>query len=289
MTRHAVTLDNLTNGPQQWYESIPLLTKYWATVSLATTFLGNMNTIPLSLLLFNYSCIKNHFEVWRFITPFLYLGGFSYRTAARLLALYQFSRNYENYPYNIGAGGGTADYAFVLLLGVVLTLLLTPIWGGYVFSGNLIYYVVYIWSKRNPAANINVFMFPLKANMFPFANLLMAVFIGDEWMDIMKGYVIGHVVYFCIEVVPDVYGKDLLHTPKWLIDCFGTGQYVPAIVPENDRYGGIGNNTTTWNRAPIGPDRVQPTRDVGGPNLTVDSRRSWRYNWGGEGRVLGSC
>ena len=65
-------------------------------------------------------------------------------------------------PFNTGAGGGTADYAFCLLFGVMGMLVTYPLLLGFglalspVFCINLIYYVLYIWSKKHATSQASL-------------------------------------------------------------------------------------------------------------------------------------
>ena len=114
---------------------------------------------PMSLL-WSFGMIREKFEIWRLITPFVFLGKFSFFTFMTLLNIVTYSKQYElGTPFNTGAGGGTADYAFMLLFGMICILisypmicLITPIMP--LFSSTLLFYVIYIWSKRNHDAPV---------------------------------------------------------------------------------------------------------------------------------------
>jgi Derlin-2/3 len=171
------------------------------------------------------------------LTPFCYAGPFDFSTLIGCYMLVQFSKQYEaGGPFNTGAGGGTADYAFCLLFGAVMMLLSYPLIIGSInlppiFCRNLIYYVLYVWSKRNPTAQANIWGFPIQAIYLPFAYLAMTVFMGNAYMDMIHGLAIGHIYYFLVDVVPVVYGKDVLTTPQFMIDYFGVGEYRPRQDP----------------------------------------------------------
>jgi Derlin-2/3 len=146
-------------------------------------------------------------------------------------------------------GGGTADYAFCMLLGVGMMLASYPFVAGMfgippIFCQNLIYYVLYIWSKRNPTAQANIWGFPMQGIYLPFAYLLMTVFMGNPYMPMLHGMAIGHLYYFLVDVIPTVYGKDFIQTPRFLIDYFGVGHYQPEAAParpaDNQTGGGGG-------------------------------------------------
>ena len=102
----------------------------------------------------------------------------------------------------------------------------------------------------------------MQAIYLPFAYLALSVFMGNSYMDLLHGIAMGHIYYFLVDVVPQVYGKDILTTPKFLIDYFGIGEYRPQQAP-------------MMQARPAGGDFAAPARGGGG------------YNWGGEGRPLG--
>jgi Derlin-2/3 len=150
--------------------------------------------------------------------------------------LVQFSHQYEaGGPFNTGAGGGTADYLFMLMFGCVMLLITYPIVSMIVplpplFARNLIYYVLYVWSKRHPTQQANIWGVPMPAIYLPFAYLALTVFMGNPFSDMLHGLMVGHLYYFLADVVPQVQGRDVLLTPQFLIDRFGIGEYRPAQV-----------------------------------------------------------
>jgi Derlin-2/3 len=142
-------------------------------------------------------------------------------------------------PFNTGAGGGTADYAFMLMFAMVVVLatyplLVTTFPMPPVFCRTLLYFVMYVWSKRNPTAQANIWGIPMEAIWLPFAYLALTVFAGNPYFDLLHGLAMGHLYYFLVDVVPQVSGKDILVTPKFLIDQFGVGQY-RREAPVQDR------------------------------------------------------
>lgn len=139
-----------------------------------------------------------------------------------------------------------------------------------VFCRNMIYYVLYIWSKRNPTAQANIWGFPMAAVYLPFAYLAMTVFMGNPYMDMIHGILCGHIYYFMADVVPMVYGKDVLRTPQFLIEYFGVGEYRPQAPV---------NAAPAANRGGFG-DGGQP---LGG---NAGGGGGGAHNWGG-GRALG--
>lgn len=253
-------------GPDQWFRSLPYITRLWFGATLAITVAGNMGIFAPGQLAFYWPAIRHKFELWRFATCFCYAGPFSFNTLIALFMLQQFSHKYEGGgPFNTGAGGGTADYAFALLFAAVLMLVTYPVLMVYFplrpfFASNMVDFVMYIWSKRHPTEQANIWGIPVPANYLPFAYLALSVLMGNSYVEFLHGIAIGHIYYFLVDVFPQVQGKDVLHTPQFLIDYFGIGEYRPdpvrVQVPQ--------------------PNQEQQQRAAGGGG----------HNWGG-GRQLG--
>lgn len=260
---------------QQWFKSLPIITRYWFGATLLVTLSVNFKVISAFQIVFSWPSIKSKFELWRLLTPFCYAGPFDFSTMIGCYMLVQFSKQYEaGGPFNTGAGGGTADYAFCLLLGAGAMLLTWPLLVGFfplppIFCRNMIYYVLYIWSKRNPTAQANIWGFPMAAVYLPFAYLAMTVFMGNPYMDMIHGIIVGHIYYFLVDVVPMVYGKDIMRTPQFLIDYFGIGEYRPQQAP-------------VANPAPA--NRGGP---AAGRNTGAAAAGGGGHNWGATGRALG--
>ena len=133
-----------------------------------------------------------------------------------------------------------------------------------IFCRNLIYFIVYVWSKRHSTAQANIWGVPMPAIYLPFAYLALTIFMGNGYYDMLHGFALGHLYYFVVDVIPQVYGKDFLRTPMFLIDYFGTGNYVPPAAPAAPRTGGFGGNAAGGGAAGRGG-----------------------HDWGSGGRALG--
>mmetsp|Transcript_110533 Transcript_110533/g.165460 ORF Transcript_110533/g.165460 Transcript_110533/m.165460 type:complete len:282 (+) Transcript_110533:109-954(+) len=238
-----------TPGPDQWFKALPFVTRCWFGATIVLTLSVNFGIISPYQILWSWAGVKSKFELWRVLTSFCYAGAFDFNTMISVYMLVQFSKQYESGgPFNTGAGGGTADYAFMMILGMIGTLVTYPLLLGFfslppLFCRNMIYYVLYTWSKRNPSAPANIWGFQMEAIYLPFAYLAFSVFIGNSYMDMIFGMAIGHIYYFLVDVVPVVYGKDVLTTPQFLIEYFGVGEYrpqqpAPAAAPRGG-FGGI--------------------------------------------------
>jgi len=281
MVRNINDLDSTQQEPSI-IESLPILTRYWFGATAGITILANLEVLfTAENLYYSWPLIREKYEIYRLLAPFLYAGGFSFNLLITLLCLYQHSKAYESRSvYNTGAGGGTADYAFMLMFGMAMTFiskLLLPI--PPFFCRNLVYFVLYVYSKRHPNEQANVWGVPVGAAMLPFAVLGLQVLMGNYWLDIAR-MAVGHLYYFLVDVYPRVYQKDILHTPDFLINYFGTGEYVPP-TPATTR-------TATGETRPLGAQQGGGSSGFTAyGNRATNSNTSSGHNWGGGGRALG--
>lgn len=260
-------------GPADMFNSLPIITRYWFGATMLVTLSVNFGIFSGQQIMWSWTNVTSSLEVWRFLTPFCFAGMFNFNTLIACYMLVQFSKQYESGgPYNTGAGGGTADYAFCIMLGAIGMLATYPLVLGMglelppIFCKNLIYYVLYVWSKRNPTSQANIWGFPMAAIYLPFAYLALTVFMGSPYMDMLIGLVVGHLYYFAVDVIPAVYGKDFLHTPAFLIEYFGVGEY--QAPP-----------------AAAAPAQAEPNRGGIGGGVAP---RAGRHNWGSGGNRLGT-
>jgi len=54
-------------GIQDWYDSIPIITRFWFTGALAATALGNFGVVSVTRLVWDFNAVKNQFEIWRIV------------------------------------------------------------------------------------------------------------------------------------------------------------------------------------------------------------------------------
>lgn len=268
-----------TGGPQAWFQSLPLVTRYWFGAALLVTCGANFGFFSPMKLLYIWDNIWENFEIWRFVTPFLFVGKFDFNTLFALYMLCSFSQRYETEPYNTGAGGGTADYIFALMFGMASIFVTYPLMGmllpvAPMFARTLTFFVIYVWSKRHPTAPASIWGVEMKAIHLPFAYLALSVLMGNPYSDLLHGIAMGHLFYFLVDVVPIVYQKDVLHTPQFLIDRLGVGAYVPPAEAPGAR-GGAAQGNNVW-------------RPPGRTNAPSDPARPTRgHDWGGGGQRLG--
>jgi len=218
------------NGPREWLESLPVITRAWFLGSVVSTCLLSFGMVSATRLVWQWELVSRKFEVWRLVTPFLVWGSFSFPFLINMYVLVQYSRNYEAGPYDTGGGGSTADYAWMLAMGMAILLALSTFLGVVAPSQGLTYMVMYAWSRRNPTTPVSLYGFQLQAVYLPWALLLFNMVIGNDLTAPLMGVFAGHVYYFAVDAAPAQYGlsADLVSTPQFLIDLFHGGGGGPA-------------------------------------------------------------
>lgn len=252
---------------QSWFQSIPMVTKIFFVGTLLT---GGMTTFgminPMNLIFF-WENIRRRFEIWRLFTPYLFAGGFSFNYAMHLYMLYQNFLRYEQNPYNTGAGGTSADFLWLIMFAQIIHTIVGYIFDISVFSESILYVVMYVWSRREPAAILSMFGFKFQAVYLPWVYVAIRMLMGGSIMMPLLGVAIGHLYFFLVEVLPLSYGRNVITTP---IFCIKLANW----------YTGSSSRPPTSGVAPTGTP-------LGGGGGSGGGRGGAGYNWG-RGNVLGA-
>ena len=146
---------------------------------------------------------------------------------------------YERDPSPSGGGhhaGNVADVVTMLAFGGAALLLL----GGWLLhlpllSTPLFTMLIYVWSRRNPAAPTSFYMFTFTAAYLPWVMVAFAFIVGNDPVPELLGIAAGHAYYFVQEVLPTLDGPlkgwRLLHTPRALYELLRVEPtYAPAAA-----------------------------------------------------------
>jgi Der1-like family len=71
---------NNQNGPAEWFQSLPIVTKYWFGATMVLTLSANFGVIDTRNLIWSWTMIRDRFELWRCLSCFCYAGPFSFGT-----------------------------------------------------------------------------------------------------------------------------------------------------------------------------------------------------------------
>ncbi|CCI41219.1 unnamed protein product [Albugo candida] len=220
-----IELLDMAQSIESWYYSMPEITRFYLSVIFLTTALSTFGFLNPKTLYLDFDLVLERFQIWRLVTCFMYLGGFSFNFLMQLMILVNYSSRLEEAPFQ-GGGGATADYAFMLFFGAVI------MWGAAFFldfpflGPALIFMIVYVWSRRNATTPVAIWGFQFEGLYLPWALIAFTVLIGGNPIMDICGVVAGHLYYFLLEVLPNLKGWRVLQTPQIFIKLFP-----PAIHP----------------------------------------------------------
>ena len=268
---------------QDWFKSLPLVTKILLVSTLLSGVAITFNFIPGELLILDWGRIRYEFHFWRLFTCFVIAGPFSFNFAMHTYILYENCKRYEANPFNTGAGGSSADFIWMLLTSMTLLLFIGPYFNMYVLSEPILYVIIHVWSRREPDIQLSMFGFKFKSVYLPLVYVIIRLIMGGSITEPLTGIAVGHLYYFLASVVPLSHGYQLVRTPKFCIDlatyCSGfspipVAQGFQATPPPAAR----NNNTTTTNNNDANNNgNLRYRRPV----------QTGTYQWG-QGRTLGS-
>lgn len=211
----------MNHGPLEWYLDIPVVSRIYFTLCVATTSLVALDVIsPLSLY-YNLNLITEKFQIWRIFTSFLFFGNFSMDFMFHMYFSIRYCRLLEENSFS----NRTLDFVFLLGYGVFSILLIAPFnFVNLPFLGpSLTFMLVYIWGRRNPQVRMNLLgLFTFTANYLAYVLLLFSVLLGNSFIVDIIGIVIGHIYFFFDDIYPELARlrqwkqKHYLRAPEWL-------------------------------------------------------------------------
>ncbi|EGG21307.1 derlin-2 [Cavenderia fasciculata] len=211
---------------EQWYRSVPIVTRVYMTGCVVTTALVSFDLITPFDLYLNFPLIMNKYEVWRLLTNFLF---FDVLTLNFVLHIVRNSKLLEEGSFR----GRSADYIYMFLFGIIslLVCLHTSQSYPYISMSGFLYYtkifnktmflgpalelmVVYVWSRRNPNIVIHFFgLFTFSAPFYPWVILGISYLLKQSIENDIMGIIVGHIYYYLEDVYPTISGRRLLQTP----------------------------------------------------------------------------
>ncbi|KAB1209208.1 Derlin-1 [Morella rubra] len=203
------------SSPAEYYKSLPPIAKAYGTTCLLVTTayqLGLCNPLHIALI---HELVFTRFQVWRLITNFFFLGGFSINFGIRLLMIARYGVQLEKGPFD----RRTADFLWMMIFGAcsLLVLSLIPFLRSSFLGISLVFMLLYVWSREFPNAQISIYgLVTLKAFYLPWAMLALDVIFGSPITPDLLGIIAGHLYYFLTVLHPLAGGRNILKTPMWV-------------------------------------------------------------------------
>lgn len=229
------------SSPSEYYKSLPPISKAYGTLCLFSTVLVRLHIVDGNFLVLYYPWVFKKFEVWRLFTSFFFLGPFSINFGIRLLMIARYGVMLEKGAFD----KRTADFLWMMIFGAISLLVVSviPVFNTYALGIPMVSMLVYVWSRENPNAQINIYgLFQLRAFYLPWVMLLLDVIFGSSLKPGLLGIMVGHLYYFFSVLHPLATGKNYLKTPKWvhrIVARFRIGMQANAPVrpPANGNAG----------------------------------------------------
>jgi len=221
------------SSPEEWYRSLPKITRGYMTAVFATTILCQLEFISPALLYLDFNALFSNLEIWRFVTNFFFFGPFSMNFCFSMFFLIRYGRELEAKRFEGRAG----DMLWMMLLTGLALSAIAYVMGEMPFlSQAMLSVLVYIWSREYSEQVLSIFgLFNVQAFYFPWVLVAIRVLMGGSPVQDLCGIFAGHVYYF----LEDVQGIRLA-APQFLSDLLDTA--TPAVQRERARQGAFGGH-----------------------------------------------
>jgi Derlin-2/3 len=192
------------------------VSKAYGTLCFLTTVAYHLNLVNLAWLNLDFASVTKKFQIWRLLTNFFFLGGFSITFGVRLLMLARYGVQLEQGPF----AKRTADFLWMMIVSMISCLVISltiPFFNSPFMGGSLVFMLLYVWSREFPTANVSFMgLVTLQGFWLPWALLLLNTVFGAPLMSDLLGIIVGHAYYFLTVLHPRASGQNYLKTPAWV-------------------------------------------------------------------------
>jgi len=205
--------------PEQWFRSMPVLTKSYFCAAVATTTAVSFGLLDFRYLYLDFDLVFRHFQIWRLLTCFIFFGKFSLPFIFQIFILVRYMTMLEDGYYQ--GNRGTAEMTFMMTFGAILMIIVAYFWPGLYFLGPaMMFMILYVWSRKDPYRPINFWGFLFQAWHFPFVLCFVSFIMGSSPILDIVGIAVGHIYHFLTDMYPKIYGRQLLTCPQFMYDLF---------------------------------------------------------------------
>ncbi|KAI9159704.1 hypothetical protein LWI28_001111 [Acer negundo] len=141
--------------PAEYYRSLPPVSKFYGVTCLMTTTAYYLQLYYPQDIALSYEDVIKRFQVWRLVTNFFFLGGFSFPFAIRLVIIAKYGVSLERGPFD----KRTADFVWMLIFGAfsLLVLAVVPLLWTPFMGSSLVFMFLYVWGREYPNVRINIY------------------------------------------------------------------------------------------------------------------------------------
>lgn len=239
------------NDIGDWFRSIPLISKWWFSLSIILPLLGRIGLINGFYMVLDFGLVVYNFQFWRIATCFVFYPispqtGFHY--LMNLYFLYSYSTRLETGLFD----GRPADYLFMILFNCIILLIIGFLVPLRLLMDPLVLSVLYVWCQVNKDMIVQFwFGMQFKAMYLPWVLAVFNMILqGGGFMELI-GIFVGHLYFFLMFKYPqDFGGRRFLTTPSILykylpnrqggVSGFGMAPSSRRPRDDNDNGGGRG-------------------------------------------------
>lgn len=235
---------------EAWWSSLGNITKFCLITAVLCSMGFTMQIVPPQLLLIDFEAMVWQLQIWRPITATFFLGKFSFAWLMGVAMLVMTVKRHEDNDF-VGRKG---DLAWMMVLISAALHLIAWLMGMKLVSFAFLMALTWVWCKRNPDAQLSIYMFAFKAIYYPWFFMVFHMLMGMSIVDDIVGIVGGHLFLFLADILPRTHNIHLVKTPAFVTNAFGN------------------MGAPSWQRG----------------HLPREAQQQGRHQWGGGGRALGA-
>jgi Derlin-2/3 len=209
------------SSPGEFYNSLPPVSKAYGTLCFLTTVAYQLKLINPAWLYLDFALVTKKYQIWRLLTNFFFLGGFSIQFGVRLLMIARYGVQLEQGPF----ARRTADFLWMMIVSMITCLIVSltiPFFYSPFMGGSLVFMLLYMWSREFPSSKVSLMgLVSLQGFWLPWALLVVNTMFGAPLMSDLLGIVVGHAYYFLAVLHPRASGQNYLKTPAWVHNLVG--------------------------------------------------------------------
>ncbi|GMK59163.1 hypothetical protein CspeluHIS016_0701780 [Cutaneotrichosporon spelunceum] len=201
---------------EQWFNSIPPVTRTWLVASAATSLLVHCQAVAPVQLYFSWTSAVVNGQPWRFLTTFCYFGRLSMDLAFHLYFMVRYSRLLEENSFS----NRRADYVWLLVLVMAFLLAVSPLTSLTTMpflASSLAFALVYIWSRRNPSVKLSFLgAVTISAPYLPFCLVVFSWILSGELKGAL-GDILGILAGHTYIVLQDFWPREMWSSGEGVI------------------------------------------------------------------------
>ncbi|PAV82815.1 hypothetical protein WR25_21987 [Diploscapter pachys] len=202
---------------RDWFNSIPLVTRYWFGASVIVPLLGRFGLLNAMWMYLDWELFIYKFHFWRPFTALVFypvtpMTGFHW--LLMLYFLYNYSKSTEEGTFS----GRPADYLFMLIVNWLICTGLCMAIGIPFLLEPMVLSVLYVWCQLNKDTIVSFwFGTRFKAMYLPWILWGFNMVLRGGGINELLGILVGHTYYFLAFRYPQEHGGGMfLVTPQFL-------------------------------------------------------------------------